>query len=207
MKVRIESLLRSDKFLSRDGREFSFDAERWKLSKDVDIPVFNISKYLDVETYNSLKSVLAFYAKTSSSKHVSNLFYRCRDYLDITHGQPPFSVVSLISYRSSLNKHTEWYLGTLRGLIRQWAQLGYPGIPKESLALLDKWTIKGNEKGYAVQSMCPEAGPLTDIEMGAVTESVLAAFGNGDLALSDTCLLYTSPSPRDGLLSRMPSSA
>ena len=25
--------------------------------------------------------------------------------------------------------------------------------------------------------------------------------------LRDTCLLYTSPSPRDGLLSRMPSSA
>ena len=25
--------------------------------------------------------------------------------------------------------------------------------------------------------------------------------------LPDTCLLYTSPSPRDGLLSRMPSSA
>ena len=28
-----------------------------------------------------------------------------------------------------------------------------------------------------------------------------------DLAKADTCLLYTSPSPRDGLLSRMPSSA
>ena len=27
------------------------------------------------------------------------------------------------------------------------------------------------------------------------------------VALSVTCLLYTSPSPRDGLLSRMPSSA
>ena len=27
------------------------------------------------------------------------------------------------------------------------------------------------------------------------------------LAIYDTCLLYTSPSPRDGLLSRMPSSA
>ena len=26
-------------------------------------------------------------------------------------------------------------------------------------------------------------------------------------AVGDTCLLYTSPSPRDGLLSRMPSSA
>ena len=28
-----------------------------------------------------------------------------------------------------------------------------------------------------------------------------------DIALLDDCLLYTSPSPRDGLLSRMPSSA
>ena len=28
-----------------------------------------------------------------------------------------------------------------------------------------------------------------------------------DLAENDCCLLYTSPSPRDGLLSRMPSSA
>ena len=28
-----------------------------------------------------------------------------------------------------------------------------------------------------------------------------------DVDLNDTCLLYTSPSPRDGLLSRMPSSA
>ena len=34
--------------------------------------------------------------------------------------------------------------------------------------------------------------------------------GNGlrmNLARNKTCLLYTSPSPRDGLLSRMPSSA
>ena len=30
---------------------------------------------------------------------------------------------------------------------------------------------------------------------------------NGRLGYGDTCLLYTSPSPRDGLLSRMPSSA
>ena len=28
-----------------------------------------------------------------------------------------------------------------------------------------------------------------------------------DVDLMDVCLLYTSPSPRDGLLSRMPSSA
>ena len=31
--------------------------------------------------------------------------------------------------------------------------------------------------------------------------------GLSDAAITGTCLLYTSPSPRDGLLSRMPSSA
>ena len=37
--------------------------------------------------------------------------------------------------------------------------------------------------------------------VGAVNAS------GAEITLSDTCLLYTSPSPRDGLLSRMPSSA
>ena len=38
-------------------------------------------------------------------------------------------------------------------------------------------------------------------------KSMRAYSDNEDLALLSGCLLYTSPSPRDGLLSRMPSSA
>ena len=44
-------------------------------------------------------------------------------------------------------------------------------------------------------------------------EVMLSGFGNaqakpeGSGVAFDSCLLYTSPSPRDGLLSRMPSSA
>ena len=33
------------------------------------------------------------------------------------------------------------------------------------------------------------------------------ALRNGRYVMASVCLLYTSPSPRDGLLSRMPSSA
>ena len=36
---------------------------------------------------------------------------------------------------------------------------------------------------------------------------IIAIYGKGGIGKSFTCLLYTSPSPRDGLLSRMPSSA
>ena len=38
-------------------------------------------------------------------------------------------------------------------------------------------------------------------------DRVLCAPFDVDAKISNTCLLYTSPSPRDGLLSRMPSSA
>ena len=44
------------------------------------------------------------------------------------------------------------------------------------------------------------------IELNAVKEILDVFYENGG-RLIDTCLLYTSPSPRDGLLSRMPSSA
>src|SRR5664279_1592092 len=44
---------------------------------------------------------------------------------------------------------------------------------------------------------------------GKIVASVGSMYAGGvqPMALSDVCLLYTSPSPRDGLLSRMPSSA
>ena len=40
-----------------------------------------------------------------------------------------------------------------------------------------------------------------------VVNEVAAHFGGLDIVVNNACLLYTSPSPRDGLLSRMPSSA
>ena len=52
-------------------------------------------------------------------------------------------------------------------------------------------------------------GPLEGLTMPlniAATRGILPR-GGTILGSSRTCLLYTSPSPRDGLLSRMPSSA
>ena len=44
-------------------------------------------------------------------------------------------------------------------------------------------------------------------EIAANTAKVTNATHTGDVTGATACLLYTSPSPRDGLLSRMPSSA
>ena len=52
----------------------------------------------------------------------------------------------------------------------------------------------------------PEIGRAPTIRMGEAKSDAEAAYQNA-LMWTITCLLYTSPSPRDGLLSRMPSSA
>jgi integrase len=184
LAVRVNAV---EEFYSRDGYRIRFDDERWKLSKDIDIPMFALAEAMNAHIYLSFRHVLAFYAKTSAPSHARNLFERCKHYLESTVGMPLFSVESLISYRSMLDKKTEWYLGTLRGFIRQWAYLGYAGISSDTLSLLDKWTLKGNEKGYAVQSMCPDSGPLTDIEMEGVIAAVVTAYGEGRLELIDAC--------------------
>ena len=48
---------------------------------------------------------------------------------------------------------------------------------------------------------------VTDGELPTITESQRAARLRSILAQLKDCLLYTSPSPRDRVLSRMPSSA
>ena len=45
-----------------------------------------------------------------------------------------------------------------------------------------------------------------DLEPGK-TFAIVGESGSGKSITALSCLLYTSPSPRDGLLSRMPSSA
>lgn len=176
----------TEDFYSRDGYLIRSNDKRWKLNKDTNIPVFTLKEVMSTDTFSSLCKVLAFYAKTHAPSHVRNLFARCKHYLESTTGQPLFSVESLISYRSMLDRHTEWYLGSLRGFIRKWSELGCSGVPDETIRLLNKWTIKGNEKGLAVQSMCPDSGPLTDIEMEAVTGAIITAFGEKRLTLVDT---------------------
>ncbi|MBM1205903.1 site-specific integrase [Pseudomonas fragi] len=180
-----------EEFYSREGYRVRFDDLRWKLSKDIDIPISALAANLSAEMYLSFRHVLAFFAKTGSPAHAVNIFYSAKYYLESTTGHPPFSVESLISFRSTLNDKTEYRLGTLRGFITQWAALGYAGIHSEIPRLLDKWTLKGNEKGYAVQSMCPDRGPLTDIEIEGVVAAILSAYSENRLALVDVCYSMT----------------
>ena len=78
----------------------------------------------------------------------------------------------------------------------------------------DDVNILGQTHAYFIRSPHAHATiDRMDLSAALASEGVVAVFTGDDLAedgigpLICGCLLYTSPSPRDGLLSRMPSSA
>ena len=86
------------------------------------------------------------------------------------------------------------------------------------LAAKRGWTVD-DDSGRGFRRRVASPRPVTIVETPAIEalvtsgSIVIAAGGGGvpvvstDTGLRGVCLLYTSPSPRDGLLSRMPSSA
>ena len=109
---------------------------------------------------------------------------------------------------------------------------GYTGV--ELIRLLSRhpqaqvtMLTSRSEAGRRVDDMFPSLRGVTDLTFSDLDEKKLAACDvvffatphgvamkharflteNGTKVIDLACLLYTSPSPRDGLLSRMPSSA
>ena len=104
-------------------------------------------------------------------------------------------------------------------------------IPSGSIGLNLAMGIGGYPKGRVVEIYGPESSGKTTLSLHAIAECQkgggIAAFIDAEHAFDrfyaeklgvdlaelvisqpdNGCLLYTSPSPRDGLLSRMPSSA
>ena len=71
----------------------------------------------------------------------------------------------------------------------------------------DTYTVNPQDTLWSIAEASKPAGLTTQQMMVALLETNPGAFTNGDMNQMRVCLLYTSPSPRDATLSRMPSSA
>ena len=85
--------------------------------------------------------------------------------------------------------------------MRPWVLLRQAGIPfEEEVVRFDSFDADSNFK-KTISSVSPTA------KVPVLVDEELAIWDTLAIAEYVACLLYTSPSPRDGLLSRMPSSA
>jgi integrase len=78
------------------------------------------------------------------------------------------SSAELLSYRSSLDRQLQYYLGSLAGLLKKWHALGWPGVTADAVQLLNELRLKGNRKGVAVLTMDHQYGPYTDVEFAGI---------------------------------------
>ena len=117
----------------------------------------------------------------------------------------------------------------LQGLAKRYHELGInllptdqdkrpPELAPEKRLLWDKWQVERQTTNdlarlpwHLADGLAGISGPVSDnlacmdFDKGDTARLVQVALAA--LGLPTGCLLYTSPSPRDGLLSRMPSSA
>lgn len=173
-------------FISKSGYEVEINSDFWRLNKDIAFNLDTLPGSLPIELKVAFRQVLAVYGETCSAEYTMSLYRRFKVYCEGVCGSPLLSPESMISHRSNM-ADKEWELSSLRAFLRTWISLGYAGVPAETLKMMEGWRIKGNEKGYAVQSLCAESGPFTDIEMEGIVSKVIECYSDGRLELTDTC--------------------
>ena len=84
----------------------------------------------------------------------------------------------------------------------------YSGVVKTGDTVYNPVKGKRERFGRIVQMHANDREEIKEVHAGDIAAAIgLKDVTTGDTLCDSSCLLYTSPSPRDGLLSRMPSSA
>ncbi len=179
---------------SHEGYAFEFSSTTWKISRQHKINLKWVVQFLSAEIATSFIKVLGHYAKNYSAAHANNQCLRFQHFAAERHkkDKQPLTRISaeaLIGYRATLDREHEHYLGTLRGFLKSWGNLGYSGLDDGVLNLLENWRIRGNIKGRAVQTLCPAEGPLSDLEFEALHLKVIDEFDKDALSIEDFALI------------------
>ncbi len=179
-------LVADSKRISASAKGYSFHLydSQWVLDKNATVNLRDLHGLLSGEVLHGCLKTAEFYASNLSGKHTQNCLERFKHMLRVT-GAKELTEVVLINYRASLTPATEWYLGTIRGFLRRWYRLGYPGISAHLIRMLDSWRLKGNRQGDAVKRQDPLEGPLTDFELQAFNEGAVQAYEVDRITLTE----------------------
>ncbi len=128
------------------GYSFMLYETMWRLDKNNNISVGMIHDLLDPETLSGFLHTLSFYARNLSAAYTRHIF-RC--FLDMIRATKATRIddIMLIGYRSSLDAAHEHELSCVSILLRKWYRLGYPGVSKNVVCLLEGWRLKGGVRG------------------------------------------------------------
>ncbi|MFM4954655.1 site-specific integrase [Aeromonas veronii] len=172
------------------GYYFILHDKRWRLDKNKAIPVGMLHELLEPEALKGALNTLSFYARSWSAAHTHCIFWYFLAMIRATKATC-INDIMLIGYRSSLDAAHEHRLGVVSGFLKRWHNLGYPGVSKDVVRLLNGWRLKGGRKGDAVKRMDPQEGPLTDNELQAFNEGAVRAYERNLISLAELAMALT----------------
>ncbi|WP_444633470.1 site-specific integrase [Cupriavidus oxalaticus] len=175
--------------VSKDGYKFDPQEPSWKLNKDVTVAI-GIAANLPEPTQVGFRATLQRYAEEMSAMHTYNMCEKFKRYLRDT-GTDAITSASLLNWRATLGVSDQSMLGGLKGFLLTWHDYGFAGVSDEVVDLLEGWRLKGNEKGVAVISGCPETGPYTDLEIAAILGWANMAVARSLIPFRDYAYLLT----------------
>jgi integrase len=181
---------------TRDGDQWSPSDEIWKfygLSGRIYISFRSVRSCATTELIRSARLVIMHYIQTASISSVHNYYVCLISLLKHVGSQTPISIIApydIISYKSTVDRRTEWRLCCLRSLFKTWVELGLPGVDPAVVSLLKEMRFRGTVTGEAVRTADPKKGPFTDNEFQAIISVLNNGFARGEVDTEDYILVW-----------------
>ena len=192
LEARELAALLSREYRSEAGEVFVPSWPKWRLDSmnAKSVLIDEALKGVSEELRPYFRIALARYAVSRKADTVVNV---C-SYLVLIYGRSGGSVDLLderdfLSAKVKAGKEREYQLSTIRGFLKFWHQSGLYGVSDEFIEAINKLSFKGNQKGQAVLSHDPIAGPYTQLEMEAILDGLNNAFLENQISLEEWALV------------------
>ncbi|MBA1432786.1 MAG: site-specific integrase [Epsilonproteobacteria bacterium] len=179
-----------------DGFNFDPNLDIWKFTDATNSKqfIFSALNILEDKLYG-LKRTFIWYLENYSINHAYNMYkylkHLCKYLSELNNNSiTKIDIQDLKNYKNYLNETQMYYLGSLSGFLQKWHEMGYPGLSKEAYDYLQEIRLKGNQKGTAVLTMDPHAGPFTDLELESIQITLNNKYANNEISDSDFLLVW-----------------
>jgi hypothetical protein len=137
---------------------------------------------LSRELLHSLKGTLIWYAENRAAGYLHNLFKGFSFFIEKLYDsvREPLTVIAgvdVLNQRTSLGHRMK----QVAPVLRKWVDLGYSGVSKDVIPVLDLIRTKGPETGVAVMTLDPLMGPFSPVEQTGIQDALNTAYSAGRL--------------------------
>jgi len=185
-KLKVLNAHRDILYAKNESYTFGLDDEFWELSRNIKLNVGEATEKLSENLKYGYVNTLKYFAEEispGSVKQINRVFMKLISVMSFD----TLDEAVMLTTKSN-DKFSNQDIICLRILIKKWYELGFKGVTKSCVDLVDNWTIKDNKKGEVVKRRDPYQGPLTDMEFDNFYDAVSRAYQKGTISYSDLAM-------------------